>query len=250
MKVQVVDAGPISLRSNLPQLEALFTTAPSVAAYHVRDLIGRWFGSHYRAWRRGLRPWQRRMADRGAYQYRTWPAPGARSQTELRAALRRVATYSLDAITGRGVIRSAAVLAHELGRTVHPTRGRFLRIPVGPWARRLTKKQQRAAWPTVSAGSFVRRGRRGLVIVRPNGLTAGGRTKLQTIALLRRQVSIPPTLRVVETWRAQEPERTRRQQEAADRIVAELAGVAHDQRPVVELPISFTPQVESGIAPF
>ncbi|MCC7537895.1 MAG: hypothetical protein IT379_16845 [Deltaproteobacteria bacterium] len=224
MTTTLAMAGPISLRTNLPELEVLFDRAPRVAALHVRDMLGRWFGSHFRVWRRGLNRWQRRMADRGAYQYRTWPANEARSQTDLRAKLARVATFRLDGIYGRGVIRSSAVLAHEIGASVSPTRSRFLRIPVGPWARGKSKKELRRLWPTMLAGAFVRRGRRGLVIVRPTGgKTASGRDRLQTIALLRRQVTIPPTLRVAETWHAQEPERTRRQLEAAQRIVAELA---------------------------
>lgn len=227
----IIPAGPISLRTNLHEIEALFAQAPRVAAFHVRDMIGRWFGSHYRVWRRGLNRWQRRMADRGAYQYRTWPANEARSQQDLRAKLARVATFRLEGIYGRGVIRSAAVLAHEIGATVHPTRSRFLRIPVGPWARGKSRKELRRLWPTMLAGAFVRRSRRGLVIVRPTGAkTASGKDRVQTIALLRRQVTIAPTLRVAETWHAQAPERTRRQNEAAQRIVAELAGLAKGVR--------------------
>lgn len=223
--VEITSADPIVLRTNFPEVEALFAAAPKVVGFHIRDMVGRWFGSHYRTWRQGLTRGQRKLADRGAYQYRTNPANGVRSQAALRKAIGTAAGLSLDSIWGRGVIRSDVVFAHERGATMRPTRSRFLRIPVGPWARGKTKKELRTLWPAMLADAFVRRGRRGLVIVRPFGKTKTGKDRLQTIALLRRQVTLPATLRVQATWDAQASERLVRQQETMDRIVAELTAM-------------------------
>lgn len=225
-RTDVVTADPITLRTNLPELEALFTQAPRVAAFHVRDLIGRWFGSHYRAWRRTLKPWQRRMADRGAYQYKIQPAPGARSAERLHQLLRRYSTLSLDRIYGRGTIRSAVVLAHELGMVVKPTRGRFLRIPVGKGRREFSGKGRAARFLEARPDIFVRHRGPKITLVRKTGQkTAKGKDRVETLFVLARQVTIQASLGVVRTWKEQEPERTLRQQQAADAIVAELHGM-------------------------
>jgi hypothetical protein len=235
--VQTLTAGPISLRTNLPELEALFTRAPRVATYWIRDMIGRWFGSHYRSWRRGLNAWQRRMADRGAYQYSVSPAPGARSQAELRAEIARRHNLSLDGVVGRGVIRSDVVLAHELGLTILPRGGKSMAVPVGKFAR-LTAAQRRAqglSSPDQHNQRFPgnqlfvlarrRRGARVAALVRKTGAkTSTGKDRLETVFVLARRVRIPATLGVVRTWDAGATARAQRQQQAADSIVRELAG--------------------------
>lgn len=229
-----IEAGPVSIRHNLPELEALFTRAPSVAAYYVRDLIGRWFGSHHRTWRKGLKPWQKRLQARGAYLYRVLPTVSRAQGTTAKAFAAGMLGQSLEAIVGRGVIRSAVVYLHETGGTVRPTRGQYLAVPVGRFrklpapVRRQLNLESPADWNQANPGNplfpLTRRG--APVLVRKTGKqTARGKDQLETVFLLKRSVTVPASLGVLRTWNAQEFDRAVRQKQATDAIVAALAGM-------------------------
>jgi hypothetical protein len=233
----VIQEGPLRVVSSFPQLEEMFTRSPEIVAFHARNVIGRWFGRHFREWKAQLPTGLRRMGAR-AYRYQVLPFAQAGNQQALREKIRRN-PGELWRIQGRGTIRSAAALIHESGGVVRPTKGKSLAIPIGKFAR--LKKRERVQQIGGSPRTwnqrhpdrqyFVvrarRRGGRGVYLARKTGQrTAKGRERVEVVYALKREVRIPARLRLIATWQALAGYREQTLREATEAAAREMAGVA------------------------
>lgn len=233
----LIQEGPLRVASSFPQLEEMFRQSPQIVAFHARNVIGRWFGRHFREWKAQLPAGLRRMGAR-AYRYRVLPFADAGNQATLRKRISN-SPGDLWRIQGRGIVRSPVALIHETGGVIRPKSGRMLAIPVGRYGKSVPKRVRTqtigmspSAWNQRHPDRkwFVlkarRRGGRGAFLARKTGQrTAKGRERVEVGYVLKPEVRIPARLRLLETWVGLAGYRATTLQEATEAAAREMARV-------------------------
>lgn len=213
-----------------------FEQAPRVTFKWVRDYVGRCFGSFRRDWLKGLAGRLRlpggtydpesfyggRFGLGRSFRYRVTPTQGYVP-----------AKPNLAQISGEMSTNSPVAYGLEVGGTYGARSGRFLAIPLRRALDTLGRKKRNYRSPKIAqaAGKFffvfkakrtgrlylseyVRKGRRG-------SKTESARW-FPTWKLVR-QVSVRPLFRLIDTWKAMEPDRFRRLLETKESIRKELS---------------------------
>lgn len=242
-----VAADPFDFVLTDRRVQRLFERAPRVTFFHIRDAMGRIFGSHRREWlqrkdvnfrRGGMRADRLRQgAGVGASQssatffYRVMP------QQKTVPEGQRV---DLSDITGESFSESDVALGLETGGTFTAQRSRMIAIPIGVTLDRLGRPKSKWVTPTRFRRSSARnklvliqqRGKAPILFQVKGGGTRSGKRRGGTKSkskrvLLPAYMLVPriqrrPRLKYLHTWDTMGSGRGRRLREALDRIVRDI----------------------------